>query len=396
MTEPSDPRYLTTAEVARRLDVKPETVYAYVSRGMLTSVRAQGRRGSLFAQDDVDRLVERAHADHRPSGAVERIRTELTLLENDELYYRGRRVVDLAATHSVESVAHLLWTGELSDRPAFAASDERVALVRASLAALPPTARLTDRIRVAVAVLGAADPLRADLSPASIIRAAEAMLATLAEALSSTVDPGTTLAERLWPGLSTAPRQAELLNTVLVLLADHGLAVSTVAARVAASARAHVYAVVSAGLGAADGHYHGTASTLAYRFLAEARQDPLGALSERLRAGNPIPGYGHTVYQDADPRAQLLLSLLKGTDVMATVDLVSAELAGRSGLFPNVDLALAALMHAYDMRPDAGEAIFEFARTIGWIAHALEEYTEPSLRFRPLGVYTGTAPFTVG
>jgi len=60
--------------------------------------------------------------------------------------------------------------------------------------------------------------------------------------------------------------------------------------------------------------------------------------------------------------------------------------------FPNVDLALAALMHAYDMRPDAGETIFALARVAGWLAHAIEEYREPGLRFRPLGVYSGVRP----
>jgi citrate synthase len=78
--------------------------------------------------------------------------------------------------------------------------------------------------------------------------------------------------------------------------------------------------------------------------------------------------------------------------VLRVVDAVTAELAGTSGTFPNVDLALAALMHCHDMRPDAGEAIFAVARTAGWIAHAIEEYAEPALRFRPIGVYAGPPP----
>jgi citrate synthase len=169
-----------------------------------------------------------------------------------------------------------------------------------------------------------------------------------------------------------------------------------VAARVAASARANPYAVVSAGLGALDGHYHGVTSTLAHRFLAEALTDPLGALSERLRMGSAPPGFGHRVYREADPRAELLLAMLRTTPaagpVLDAIDTITTELGQRRELFPNVDLALAALMHAYDMRPDAGEAIFAVARTIGWIAHAIEEYQEAGLRFRPVGNYTGDRP----
>jgi len=389
MTGASDESYLTTAEVARRLGVKPETVYAYVSRGLLTSVRARGRRGSLFAARDIDRLAERGG---ESSGMVERIQTDLTLLTGDQLYYRGHLVSELATTRTVESVAQLLWTGELNDQPGFPAPEQLVALARSAVAVAPATARLTDQLRIAVAVLGAADPLRFDLAPEAVMRVAGQLLGVLVGALPDDGSTGSsgTLGGRLWPKLSQAPARPELLDATLILMADHGLAVSTVAARVAASARANLYAVVSAGLGALDGQYHGAASTRAYRFLGEALQDPVGALSERLRAGDRIPGFGHRVYKRHDPRAEVLFGLLRDEPVMQVVEAVSAELADR--LFPNVDLAMAALMHACDLRPDAGEALFALARTIGWTAHALEEYAEPGLRFRALGVYTGESP----
>ena len=203
------------------------------------------------------------------------------------------------------------------------------------------------------------------------------------------------LAARLWPALAgrrATPEQERLLNAVLIVLADHDLAVSTLAARVAASARANPYAVVSAGLGALDGPQHGAASTLAHRFLAEALTDPVGALAERLRTGSPLPGFGHRVYRTRDPRTALVLDLLGDGPVRAALDAVAAPLAGRPDGFPNVDLALAAVVHAHDLRPDAGEAIFAVARTVGWIAHAVEEYAEPGLRFRAEGVYTGPVP----
>ncbi|MET9634461.1 citrate/2-methylcitrate synthase [Lentzea sp. NPDC006480] len=60
--------------------------------------------------------------------------------------------------------------------------------------------------------------------------------------------------------------------------------------------------------------------------------------------------------------------------------------------FPNIDLALAQLGVMFEMAPDAGEAIFAIARIVGWIAHAMEEYAEPGLRFRALGVYMGDRP----
>jgi citrate synthase len=458
-------RLLTTAEVARRLDVQPATVYAYVSRGFLTNVG--DRRGSRFAQEEVERLARRGREGRRPSGAIERIHTALTLLTDDGPAYRGHPVAELVRTASAESVAHLLWTGHLDPAAPFRASAEVVEVATGAAAALPADARLTDRLRVAVAAASAADPLRHDLDPTAVVRRAETILATAVDALAAgpggnfaplgrtshpldgvRSDPkgcevggvggvgdggvdgggvgdggvggpggaggggvgggvgggglgrggvdggevGSGLGERLWPALAGRPATAEqtrLLTTLLIVLADHDLAASTLAARVAASAGANPYAVVSAGLGALDGPRHGTASTLAHRFLAEAIADPVAAIAERLRAGSPIPGFGHRIYRTRDPRTALVLDLLGDVPARAAVDAVVARLAGRPGGFPNVDLALAAVMHAHDLRFDAGEAIFAVARTVGWIAHALEEYAEPGLRFRAEGVYTG-------
>ena len=411
-------RLLTTAEVARRLDVQPATVYAYVSRGLLTNVG--DRRGSRFAQDEVERLARRGREGRRPSGAIERIHTAITLITDDGPAYRGHPVAELAHTASAESVAHLLWAGQLGPVEPFCAPAEVVEVATRAAAALPADARLTDRLRVAVAAASAADPLRHDLDPTAVLGRAETILATAVDALAA--GPGGCrqghpaavqseqggpavlsqqgapaavrggLAERLWPALAggpATPEQARLLNTLLIVLADHDLAVSTLAARVAASAGANPYAVVSAGLGALDGPRHGTASTLAHRFLAEALADPVAALAERLRAGSPIPGFGHRIYRTRDPRTALVLDLLGTAPARAAVDAVAARLAGRPGGFPNVDLALAAVMHAHDLRFDAGEAIFAVARAVGWIAHVLEEYAEPGLRFRAEGVYTG-------
>jgi citrate synthase len=381
MAQQSDENYLTTAEVARRLKVKPETIYAYVSRGQLTSVRARGRRGSLFSAADVERLASRT-VDH--PGVVERIESELSLLADEELYYRGHSVRDLATTQSVESVAQLLWTGRLEESEPFPAPPELVALARSAMDVAPPGARMTDQLRIAVAVLGAGDPMRFDLAPESVVLAARRLLGVLIEALPGEAGEGT-VGARLWPKLSTRPPESRVLEAAAILLADHGLAVSTVAARVAASARANLYSVVSAGLGALDGHYHGAATTLAYQFLGRALRDPLEALSDQLRSGEPVPGFGHRIYQQRDPRAEALFELIADEPVMETVRVITGQFAG----FPNIDLAVAAMMHAYGFRPDAGEALFALARIIGWTAHALEEYAEPGLRFRALGVYTG-------
>ncbi|OLM30027.1 Citrate synthase (si) [Pseudonocardia sp. Ae717_Ps2] len=394
--------YLTVAETAERLGVKRETVYAYASRGLLTSVRGAQRRGSRFAQDEVEALAARGREAGEPSGTVERIRTRITLVADGGPWFRGVAAPALAGSADLEQVAALLW--EVPGRVSFDAAPDLLAPARAVLDAAPAGARATDRFRLAVAAVAAADPLRAAARPGAVVATASALLGTVVTALAG--DPGSgpsDLAERLLPALLRDPGRAPASATAghvraaLVLLADHGLASSTVAARVAASTLADVHAVVSAGLGALDGPRHGLVSGLAHRFLTEAQDDPSGVLAQRLRAGERVPGFGHSVYRGTDPRTTVLLDRLRADPaadrVVACVDAVVAGMdRGGDGPAPNVDLALAALMHAHDLSPDAGELLFACARTVGWVAHALEEYAEPGLRFRPTGVYTGPRP----
>jgi citrate synthase len=384
---------MTTEEVARRLGVKPATVYAYVSRGLLRSERNADGKGSLFTEADVEAFAAR-RARPVTDGAGPVIRTGLTLIRDGRLFYRGHDALALARESSYESVATLLWTGELRHVPLEPSPRSRD-LAEAVTAPLPPAARLTDRLRIICAAAAAADPLRFDTAPAAVVGTGRGMLATMVAALPVRgQDPGDGFAGMLWSRLTAAPPNAaaiRALNAALVLLADHDLAASTLAARVAASTRAHPSAVVGAGLAALDGPLHGAASGPAYALLAEAVRsgDPIGAVSDRLRVGEPVPGFGHPLYPDGDPRAAELLALLPDEpEARGIIDVV----AGSSQAMPNVDFAIAALALLTGMPADAGEAIFAIARTAGWIAHALEEYGDRPSRFRPSGRYAGRTP----
>ncbi|HEU4541620.1 MAG TPA: citrate/2-methylcitrate synthase [Jiangellaceae bacterium] len=390
---------LTTQEVARRLGVKPETVYAYVSRGLLTSERGPGGRSSTFDPKQVDTLAARQRR-----GGGEVVRTGITLIDDGRYYYRGVDAIELARRYSYETVAEWLWTGELVPAARFTAPDDAVHTARTAIDALPPHSALMDKLRVAVVAAAVADPLRFELADVVVTATARSMIATLVESLpvlGRNIPTGASLAERLWPRLTATERTEpaiRCLDAALVLLIDHDLAASTLAARVAASARAHPYAVVSAGLGALEGPLHGAASGLAHRMLAESLDHGSAApvVADHLRAGRRIPGLGHRIYQSEDPRATLLFSLLEqipgSQPALRMAHDVIATVSRQRRLPANVDLALAALSVATAMPPDAGEVIFAVARTAGWVAHALEEYAERPLRMRPIGQYTGPLP----
>lgn len=390
---------ISTEQAARRLGVKPATLYAYVSRGLLASVRGADGRTSLFDADEVDRLVTRPRRGRAPRTAAFTVHTRLTDLRAGSLYYRGADATALAGAEPFEAVARWLWTAEL-DGTEFAATPETVTLARRIAAALPAAARPVDQVRTIVAAIGAADPLRADLRPDAVVATASALFAAVVDGLPGPEATGGSLARRFWPKLSRldpSPDRVRLLDAALVLLADHDLAASTLAARVAASTRAHPYAVVAAGLAAVDGPLHGGASAPVHRALVDAEREGSGAVLGRLLTeGRRLPGFGHFLYPQGDPRGRTLLDLLAATPPDAARWTLVAEFLTASArgtpVPPNVDFALAALTYTAGMHADAGEAVFAVARTAGWIAHALEEYAEEPLRFRPQGVYFGPDP----
>lgn len=285
-------------------------------------------------------------------------------------------------------------------------SPEPLAAARRAVAALPEHGGPLDRLRVAVAAAAVADPLRFDLSEEAVLGSARCLIPTLVGALPEQGPArwagDTRLARLLWSRLTALdpdPDALAVLDLALGLLVDHDLAASTLAVRVAASARAHPYAAVSAGLGALEGPLHGAAGRLAHRMLVEVleRGGAAPVVSEYLRAGRRVPGLGHRLYRGEDPRATALFARLEALDqagpaLGAARDVASVMARHGGGLHANVDLALAVLTVSCGMPAEAGETVFAVARTAGWIAHALEEYQERPLRMRPTGHYDGPRP----
>jgi citrate synthase len=404
MARDEDRIWLPAAEAVTRLGVKPQTLYAYVSRGLVRSERIPGSRSRRYRRDDVERLALRARRTTPTPGLDVVVDTALTLLDPDgTLAYRGWDVVTAAREATYETVAEWLWTGQRApEPPVWPAPEPSVKVARSVQRALPRDATVPERIRVVVPALAVADPLRYDRRPDAVVATARTLLSALVESLPAARgatlpgrDPA--IAARLWPRLSSlrpSPPRVRALDTALVLLADHELAASALAARIAASTWADPYLVVSAGLATAGGPLHGGASSEARALVATvARGTPADiAIGDLLRHGDLVPGFGHRVYEVEDPRAVALLDAVATLRPPATViraaDDIRAVMARRGGPFVNVDFALAVFSEACSMVAHAGEAIFELARCAGLVAHGLEEY-EHRLRFRPRAAYVG-------
>lgn len=306
----------------------------------------------------------------------------ITTVHGGRPLYRGRDALLLAETETLESVARLLRGGDgvtlkRSDRPAPPRSGpplSRALLALASRAADAPSA----------------------LGQSKIARAAEAalLLDIFADALAAETDAGPihlrlARAWRMGPGMRAGGAAADLIRRALVLLADHELNPSAFAARVAASTGASLAASALAGLATLSGPRHGGAPAALRRLREEARAyGPAQAVAARLSEDRSIPGFGHPLYPEGDPRAAALLEQFTPAE-----DLVSlaAQVRAISGQEPNIDFALVALCDHIGAPEDAPLALFAAARCAGWIAHALEQVQEGGL-IRPRARYTGSLP----
>ncbi|OYN94694.1 hypothetical protein CGZ96_17670 [Enemella evansiae] len=385
---------VSTAEAAALLGVRRETVYVYVSRGLLTRISDTSRhQGSRFRRAEVLALRDRRR---RPRAGVFEVAVETTISEvtpDGRLSYRGHSLADLLDGRGYESVAELLWQCGRLDWTPDAVSQQAAATARQF-----PAAPAANRVRLAVAALGCLDPVPGDpLAPAVLASVGPRALNAAVDAVDAVGVPtgAGSLAERLAAALGTP--DVELVNAALICQADHELATSTIAARVAAGARSGPYEVVAAGLAAIAGPRHGAATMLARELLDLVLTDGIEAALERPGVGaswrDGLPGFGHIVYRAPDPRGVVLLDLIRDRDpeLAELVDRLSLAVLRERSLWANADLALAAMEIALELAPGSTATIFGIARIAGFLAHATEESLYP-LRFRPRASYVGPRP----
>jgi len=431
-----DARYLDAKEAARRLGISRASLYSYVSRGQIRSEPLPGGalRSRRYVAEDVERLLERKRLRRDPDRAGERslawgtpvVESAICLIDRGRLFYRGRDAIALAETASFEEVAALLWTGDpetagrLFSEGAVAPSSPLFDDLGLHRLQDRPEGRgrigALDRCQAALALAGAADPAAWDLRPAAMAATGARVLRLVASQLaegpaddvrSAGTEPIATRLARAW-GAGDVPGAARALSSTLILCADHELNVSAFTARCVASAEATLYDAVAAGVAALKGRRHGGVAERVAALLRETGTPAAapGTLAARLRRGEEIPGFGHPLYPEGDPRAAALLRLAREMEEeMATtgpraerarraVELVDAVVAGAAELLgerPTLDLGLVAVARALDLPDGAPLALFAAGRTAGWIAHAIEE-TERGRLIRPRARYVGPPP----
>lgn len=427
---PGDDELLDARAAAALLGIKPQTLYAYASRGVLHSVPAARGRTRRYARGDLLRLQRRAkaRAGHTAVAAAALdwgepvLDSSLTRITADGPHYRGLSALKLArAQVPFETVAELLWGGVAA--PSAAAASALAGLRELTIewprpALGLPLQRLRALLPDEVAplqLLLCAVPLWAQRDPARFLGAglgeeaerarARSLLRRMALVLALLRSPGeearlekAARSERIAPALAVAlgsgsREQAAAIEHALIIMADHELNASAFAARIAASAGTDLYGCVTAALAVLTGPQHGGACDRIEALLHEIGTPERAAsvLHDRARRGDPR-AFSHPLYPSGDPRTQPLLQLaFQLGEKRPRVRVLRAMLKALAddGLPPPpVDAGLVAIAEALGLSPGSAGAIFGVGRAAGWIAHIFEQRKSAAL-LRPRARYIG-------
>ena len=244
-----------------------------------------------------------------------------------ELRYRGYSIHDLAPNSTFEETCYLLLHGELPNRAQLRAFEAELKAARAlpgeilRIIEVVKLAHPMDVLRTAVSALAATDAEVVDNSSAATLRKAVRLTAQVPMIVAAheqirngraplAPDPALPHAANfLWMLKGTKPSAdaARLMDTDMILHAEHGANASSFTARVVAGTQANLHAAVTAAIAALSGPAHGGAAENVMHMAKEVGDAAnAAAYVKRKRASKePVMGFGHRVYRAEDPRAQI-------------------------------------------------------------------------------------------
>jgi citrate synthase len=232
---------------------------------------------------------------------------------------------------------------------------------------------------------------------AAMLETGVRVLRLLAAAITAQPLSAEPIHEQLAAAWKVSPHNAPLIRAALVLSADHEFNASAFAARVVASTGANLYGAVLAGLAAINGPRHGglTRRVAALFHELEGASDLEAELAARIRAHVYVPGFGHQLYPDGDARAQTLFEMLReitpDSPELAFAERLATATERLINRKANIDFTTVVVERVLGLPKDAALAMFLLGRTVGWIAHALEQAAHGAL-IRPRARYTGPRP----
>ncbi|BCA62715.1 hypothetical protein HMP09_1949 [Sphingomonas sp. HMP9] len=389
--------YYTAEEAAAALGISVNSLYAYVSRKRIRTQTATGSKASLYWHEDIDRLAKRGRETASPAADANLVpSTAITLLTKEGPFYRGRSALAMSQTCSIEEVAAHLWQVEYVD--VFA--DEAPPFALAIPALHDRLARLDtiDRFISLLPMFQAENARSHDLDRLGHARSGADIIRRFAAVLvgdrSSSSEP---IHQYIVDRMKAPADYADIVRRLLVLVADHELAPATYAVRAAANVGVTPYQAVAVGLNTTRGRRILAGRTYAVRRLIEeivAAPDPTLPILQRVRAGDPLPGFDGGVYRTVDVRAASLLAALRerfGQEQHVS-RLFRALEAARDVAGAEPDVILPCIFVEREIGFPHSDGVLALAgRLVGWVAHAGEQREHASVvRFG--AAYSGILP----
>jgi citrate synthase len=408
---------LDSKTAASLLGVKTQTLYAYVSRGLIRTSPRRGTQASLYHREDVEAVRLNGRGANvfgdpterfiRWGGGAGVLQTAITMIDASGPRYRGKLAVDVANTRRpFEDCVELLWSGALPSHSVTWQAPMVPEPFKAFTATLGDLARRSNTrqmLSLVAQAYGTCSGRNPENTLGAPVLAGRQLIQVLASALgllcpepryllNETPEPLASVLARSM-GLPVSDEVLRILNASLILSADHELAPSTFTARVAASAGGDIFSCVKSALGPFDGPLTGSGCDESERLLrrAESPKKYVELLMELAQRREGIPGYNHPLYPDCDPRAVYLLKLAREaaqtSQSRLILDCIDAGIAETESA-PSLAVGLVAVAAALGLPEESPGAMMAIGRVSGWIAHAFEQLLAGYL-VRPRTKYIG-------
>jgi citrate synthase len=393
-----DSNYLSAEKAAKALDVSLQTLYAYVSRKGVRSLPIPGSRKRRYWKSDIERLRNKKQPIAAPLGPLKR-ESEITLITESDIFYRGLNATELAENASFEFVAALLWG--FREEEIFARAPPKLPPLFKQMDKLLAEEGEINRATALFTLLEQANPQAYDLSPIGMARTGVDILRCLAaitlRTAKVTAEPLHLFVAR---NLGLSAPLGDLVRRLLILSADHAFEPGTVAVRTVASMGVTPWRSLISGFAVTLARRGRMGSFEAiYRFVVElvACSDPYAMVVGRIRDGEHLPGFDTfavaAVHPTGDPRAR---SLFKSCGVILA----------RDPAFVRLKEAVAAIKEIKNVEPSFAfmcvfigwkiglhrqDSLFHLGRAAGWVAHAIEQF-QAGETYRQPDTYQGALP----
>jgi citrate synthase len=408
----SDADYVPSDAALEILRIKPQTLYTYVSRGLIRRLVQPSARTSYYNLHDIRRLQarSRARSGHGPAAASAMhwgepiLETSITEITPRGPRYRENLAIELAAQgYSFEAVADYLWTGRLEKDVRWSDGKRTPRTFRHG----PLGAGGSHFRHLLTKILVQLDQAQHDSVEDDIeLRSARDLIRTMTGAFGylgprlafSLPKPDAPIALSLarMLGIAANRENVRALNAALVLVADHELTSPTFAARISASVGSNLESCIVAALQVHFGSVLGLCCDRVEELIESAPRNATAAskIDSALMTMRATPGFDHPLYSRGDPRAEMMLELalsIEGRQRRATaaLDVIEASVPDVRTK-PHLCEALVVLCRALGAGHQVASGLLALGRSAGWIAHVIEQRQQAFL-IRPRGKFVAQA-----